>query len=59
MTNAEQGNKTLDTFPTSSPRAELPVPKLKIVLETSLVRAECWRCFGGRETSMADANSSL
>ena len=38
---------------------QLPVPKFKIVLETSLARAECWGGFGGRETSMADANSSL
>ena len=28
---------------------KLPVPKFKIVLETSLARAECWGCFGGRE----------
>ena len=28
--------------------AQLPVPKFKIVLETSLARAECWGCFGGR-----------
>ena len=40
-------------------KVKLPVPKFKIVLETSLACAECWGCFGGRETRMADANSSL